>query len=271
MTPLIIELDPGKQRNYHFLGWQQNGNCFYVLDDSNNPKIVELLTLYPYNRRTGEDFEFSRCEPVVIYPMRLKEISEEFEAQWKKASGRDYIPSFLGTNDAHDAQPKVCFAIQFSEKVTYYLSSVKIRSFMTVAEVDEFQKLTSVNGSKAEVVEKWHTPDFRTVSWHNRRGKLTEHSLTNEFRALFQMLSEPLRKSAQYGEIESKIGKRIRELDLADGQENMSSPPGPRRVRDLLNTQQGKLFVNLGILKIESVGREKFLKLCPPPSKNSSR
>lgn len=274
MNSLVIELKQGDRRNYTFIGWQESDYCFYVRDVSNIPKIVEFTTPYPYNRDTGSEIDFFTFEPAVIFPFRFNKISKEFESQWEKACGKlGRIYDVVGGKLAHDAQREVFFGIQFTDKVTYYLKTVTIRNLMIVSEIDEFQKLASVSQPKDQNIEQWwHTPDFRTIRWHDTCGKLIEHSLNNKYQALIRLLAERPGKTVQYAEIESKLGILTRELDLAAGKKDKAATSGPCRIRDIKNEQIGNLLLKSRILLIlEGVGKEKSLKLCPPPSMTNPR
>ena len=130
-----------------------------------------------------------------------------------------------------------------------------------------------MNQPKDQNIEQsWHTPDFRTIRWHDKCGKLIEHSLNNKYRALFRLLAERPGKTVQFAEIESKLGILTRELDLAAGKKDKAATSGPSRIRDIKTEQIGKLLLESRILLIlEGVGKEKSLKLCPPPSKTNPR
>ena len=103
------------------------------------------------------------------------------------------------------------------------------------------------------------------ISRHNRNGEEVDTlPLSNEFRALCQLLAERPGQTGQFSEIEPKIGTRTRELDLAAGQAKAASPSGKRRLRDMLSTQTGKKLLLWKVLRKAEPGREKFITLFPP-------
>src|SRR5262249_9816861 len=110
----------------------------------------------------------------------------------------------------------------------------------------------------------WHSEGFATIRRLNDRNELIETlPLSNEFRALCQLLSERPDQTAQFSEIEPHIGTRTHELDIA-ARVTKPALKGQRRVRDLLRTETGRRLLEWNVLGEIEVGREKFLKLLLP-------
>jgi len=192
----------------------------------------------------------------------MRQVAKVFESQWWTAAGKGRR---MALEAMRDAQSAVRFGIRFAVGGTFYLSHVSIRDLTMPGDAEQFQKLVAMIQPETTGKAGWHTPDFRVVWRQGRGGRSEEHNLTNEFRAVCLLLEERPGKSAQYAELEAKIGIRTRQLDELDGHGSKSSPASPRRVRDLLKTQEGRRLLEWGILQIQAgVGREKFLKVCPP-------
>jgi hypothetical protein len=148
-----------------------------------------------------------------------------------------------------------------------YLADCELRSELTAVERAEVAELTGTGNlqtQKPPAPTPWHSEGFATIRRCNAKGEMAEPlPLSNEFRALCQLLAERPDQIAQFSEIEPQIGTRAHDLDIAA---KASSPAqkGERRVRDLLRTETGRRLQKLGVLTVVEVGREKFLKLTPP-------
>jgi hypothetical protein len=143
-----------------------------------------------------------------------------------------------------------------------YLSNCEVREELAADELDEVAKLTGIEKPTATL--SWHSEGFVTIRRGNGRGEVIETlPMSNEFRALCQLLAERPDHTAQFSEIEPQIGTRTHQLDTAAA---VSKPAqkGERRVRDLLRTETGRQLLDWGVLVEIQTGREKFLKLSPP-------
>lgn len=136
------------------------------------------------------------------------------------------------------------------------------RAVTSPEEVKDSEKFESAQKPPERM--PWHSEGFATIRKFNSKGEMVEPlPLSNEFRALCQLLAERPDQIAQFSEIEPQIGTRTHELDIAAKAINPAQK-GERRVRDLLRTKTGKRLLKWGVLIEKEVGREKFLKLSPP-------
>ncbi len=191
---------------------------------------------------------------------KMKLAAREFASQWYRAWGSsDHQPS---PDDMPDDRAAVRFGIRFALGATLYLHGVSIRNLLTTAEIEDFGKLESVQQPPEPM--PWHTEGFATIRRSNEKGETVETlPLSNEFRALCQLLAERPDQIAQFSEIEPQIGTRVHGLDIA-AQVINPAQKGERRVRDLLRTETGRRLLEWGVLAEQEVGREKFLKLTAP-------
>lgn len=120
--------------------------------------------------------------------------------------------------------------------------------------------------TEAKKTFPWHSDGFDHLFRRNLKGEMKDrHPLTPEFRAVVQLLNETAGQTARFCKIEPQIGGRIRQIELSDGRdEKEASPSGKRRLRDMLKTQEGRKLKTWGVLVVERVGRQKFLRLAPP-------
>jgi hypothetical protein len=156
----------------------------------------------------------------------------------------------------------VLYEVRFADGTRCWLDDIEERAVTSPEEVEDFEKLESAQ--KPQEPTPWHTEGFVTIRRCNGKGELVENlPLSNEFRALCQLLAERPDQTAQYSEIEPHIGTRTHDLDTAAGVTNPAQK-GERRVRDLLRTETGRRLLEWGVLTEIEVGREKFLKLTAP-------
>ena len=163
-----------------------------------------------------------------------------------------------------EACASVRFRARFADNAgsVVYLETCEIREELTTEERNEVAQLTTTATAPEPI--PWHTEGFATIRRCNDKGEvIATLPLANEFRALSQLLAERPDQTAPYSEIEPHIGTRTHDLDTAAGVTNPSQK-GERRVRDLLRTATGRRLLEWGVLTEIEVGREKFLKLCPP-------
>jgi hypothetical protein len=163
-----------------------------------------------------------------------------------------------------EACASVRFRARFADNAgsVVYLETCEIREELTAEERNEVAQLTMTATAPEPI--PWHTEGFATIRRCNDKGEvIATLPLANEFRALCQLLAERPDQTAQYSEIEPHIGTRTHDLDTAAGVTNPAQK-GERRVRDLLRTETGRRLLEWGVLAEIEVGREKFLKLCPP-------
>jgi hypothetical protein len=159
-------------------------------------------------------------------------------------------------------EASVMYEIQFVTGRRCWLDNIEERAVTSPEEVKDFEKLESAQ--KSPEPTPWHSEGFATIRRCNGKSEVVETlPLSNEFRALCQLLAERPDQIAQFSEIEPQIGTRTRELDIA-AQVINPSQKGERRVRDLLRTKTGMRLLAWGVLIEQEVGREKFLKLSPP-------
>lgn len=157
----------------------------------------------------------------------------------------------------------VSYEIRFSDGSRCWLDAIEERPLADAAEVAEFEVVQKAQAPASP--HPWHSEGFGTIWRRNAQGVVSESlPLSNEFRALCQLLAERDDQTAQFSEIEPQIGTRTHHLDTEAGQGAKASSKGERRVRDLLRTETGTRLLEWGVLTEIEVGREKFLKLSPP-------
>jgi hypothetical protein len=292
MNSLTVEIKQGERQLYTFVGWHEDQVAFYAREQGGNPKLVELSPAYPPNLDTGQPFAFPNLAPTKIYPTcltppvskarnrsqpekgaketgidlaEMKKKAQEFAVQWRTQFGTEHQPSHEMMMNDRDA---VRFCIQFAIGIKFYLHGFQIRNLLTPDEATKFASLSRTlephpQEARETIPPAWHSEGFATVRRRSTTGSDESLTLTNEARALCQLLNDRPDKIAQYSEIEAQIGPRIHELDTAVGTTKPSGK-GPRRVRDMLRTKIGEKLLNWKVLVSISEGREKFLKLCPP-------
>lgn len=156
----------------------------------------------------------------------------------------------------------VLYEVRLADGTRCWLDDIEERAVTSPEEVEDFEKLESAQ--KPPEPTPWHSEGFATIRRCNGKGETVETlPLSNEFRALCQLLAERPDQIAQFSEIEPQIGTRIHSLDIA-AQVINPSQKGERRVRDLLRTETGRRLLEWGVLAEQEVGREKFLKLTAP-------
>jgi hypothetical protein len=157
----------------------------------------------------------------------------------------------------------VSYEIRFADSSRCWLDAIEERPLADAAEVAEFEVVQKAQAPASP--PPWHSEGFGTIWRRNAQGEVSESlPLSNEFRALCQLLAERDDQTAQFSEIEPQIGTRTHQLDTEAGQSAKASSKGERRVRDLLRTETGRRLLDWGALTEIEVGREKFLKLSPP-------
>lgn len=154
------------------------------------------------------------------------------------------------------------YEVGFANGTRCWVANIEERPLSSPEEVDDCERLERPQAYPESPL--WHSGGFSTIRQHNDKGEiLSILPLSNEFRALCQLLAERSDGIAQFAEIEPQIGTRTHELDIAAQVAN-PSPKGERRVRDLLRTETGKRLLEWGVLTELKEGREKFLKLQAP-------
>jgi hypothetical protein len=199
-------------------------------------------------RRVPDPNDPSKSRPTAYPGISPPSFGERFEDN----------PQFL------EACAQVRYRARFADNAgsVVYLENCEIREEPTAEERNEVAQLTKTAPAPEPI--PWHTEGFATIRRCNDKGEMIETlPLANEFRALCQLLAERPDQTAQYSEIEPQIGTRAHDLDIAAGVINPAQK-GERRVRDLLRTETGRRLLEWGVLTEIEVGREKFLKLCPP-------
>jgi hypothetical protein len=164
-------------------------------------------------------------------------------------------PSFV------EACASVRYRARFANKSNsvVYLADCECREELTAGELKEVSQ--TARSLKPVEPHIWHTEGFSAIYRRNRNGRVVETlRLANEFRALCLLLAESPDQTAQYSEIQPKIGTCAHRLDIAAGGAKPAQK-GERRVRDLLRTKTGRRLVRWGVLKTTKAGREKFLEL----------
>ena len=157
----------------------------------------------------------------------------------------------------------VRYQIDFSDGTRAWLDDVVESDITDVQSLREFDEL--VQSHKPPEPPPWYSDGFAVIWRYNRNGeRADELPLSNEFRALCQLLTERAGQTGQFAEIQSQIGTRTRELDRAAGQTENASSPGKRRLRQMLQTKTGKKLALWKVLGVSTVGREKFIKLSRP-------
>lgn len=186
-----------------------------------------------------------------------------------RTQGPGVLPTDFGDRYERNGQfleacARVRYRARFADNVgtVVFLADCEVREELTNEEIDEAMRLAKI-ASPLEPLA-WHTEGFATIRRCNGKGEVIDTlPLANEFRALCQLLAERPDQTAQYSEIEPQIGTRSHDLDTA-ARVTKPAQKGERRVRDLLRTETGRLLLEWGVLNEIEVGREKFLKLCPP-------
>lgn len=157
----------------------------------------------------------------------------------------------------------VRYQIDFSDGTRAWLDNIIESDITDVQSLREFDEL--VKSHTPPEPPPWYSAGFAAIWRYNRCAeRADELPLSNEFRALCQLLAARADQTSQFGEIESQIGTRTRELDRAAGQTDNASPLGKRRLRDMLRTKIGKILVAWNVLTVRTSGRERFIKLSPP-------
>ncbi len=189
----------------------------------------------------------TRCN-VRHFETRTTEIRHEFkltEDEWR----------------VHEA--RVRYQIDFADGTRAWLDGFVEADVSDVQSLRDFDEI--VGSHKPLAPPPWHSDEFDVIWRHNRnRERVESLPLSNEFRALCQLLAARPDQTSQLNGIESQIGNRTRELDLQSGQTENASLPGKRRLRDMLRTKTGIKLLDWKVLAETTEGREKFIKLSQP-------
>lgn len=177
----------------------------------------------------------------------------------------DVSPGLVFETEWEVLEAAVRYEIRFIDGTRCWLDAIEERPLADAAEVADFDLVEKAQAIPGPL--PWHSEGFGTIWRRDVEGEVSDSlPLSNEFRALCQLLAERGDQTAQFSEIEPQIGTRTHELDTNAGQGAKASPTGERRVRDMLRTETGKRLLEWGVLTEIEVGREKFLKLSPPKS-----
>lgn len=162
-------------------------------------------------------------------------------------------PIFIAQEEAR-LRKQEAFAVTEAE-------NIELKMKLVLAET----KLATLQAVEARKNLPWHSNGFRVIYLRHDNGEhVDELTLTSVFQALCQILSEQPEQRAYFGAVEPLIGARANKIDEEAGRGTMAESPTPRRLRDLLKEQQGIKLLARGVLKVETAGRKKFIKLLPP-------
>ncbi len=155
----------------------------------------------------------------------------------------------------------ILYEIRFADGTRCWLDNIEERAVTDPREVEDFDNLQKAQQPPQPLA--WHSEGFVTIRRCNgKRAEVETLPLSNEFRALCQLLAERPDQTAQFSEIEPLIGTRTHELDAAAKVRNPAQK-GERRVRDLLRSETGRRLLEWEVLTEIKIGREKFLKFSP--------
>lgn len=158
----------------------------------------------------------------------------------------------------------VILIIRFLDAPNEFLHGVKFIEYQTLTtqELNEFQ---ATSGEDKLPHPAWHDTDVRFIIRVSRDGQRKEEiPLPNEYRALLLLFRKQDAKVLSFSNIQALIGPQIQLLDQQEQQGSMASPPTGKRVREMLESQVGKMLCRIGVLNVSKVGREKFLTISPP-------
>lgn len=187
----------------------------------------DLAEMYRERNAFRHWLETHTGTPANVFNMTTRQRRQEIEPpRFGEKFEKD--PQFL------EACAMVRYRARFADNANsvVYLADCELRDELTAEERGEATRLTKTPASPPYLA--WHSEGFATL----RRSRVTGEiratlPLTNEFRALLQLLSDRPDHTAQYSEIEPQIGTRTHQLDTAAAVSNPALK-GKRRIRDML-------------------------------------
>lgn len=141
-------------------------------------------------------------------------------------------------------EASVCYEVRFADGTRCWLDGIEERTLSSSEEAEQFSAMEAAQAPREST--PWFSEGFATIRQCNNQGDVVDIvPLSNEFRALCQLLFERLDGFGQLSEIEPRIGTRTHELDIAAKVTNPASK-GERRVRDLFRTEIGTKLMEWG-------------------------